>query len=57
MLLEDNQERAEYELACNIISKFQENSIDISEFQEMVSKRIAYLNNDLQVRINEIYKN
>lgn len=57
MLLEDNQERAEYELACNIISKFQENSIDISEFQEMVSKRIAYLNNDLQVKINEIYKN
>ena len=57
MLLEDNQERSEYELACSILSKFQENSIDISEFQDMVIKRVSYLNSDLQMKINEIYKN
>lgn len=39
MLLEDNQEISEYEFACNLIKLLNENSIDISEFHEIVQVR------------------
>jgi len=57
MLLEDNQEPAEYEFAFNILSMLNENSIDVSEFQEVVQLRIKSVNNDLQSKIIQIYAN
>lgn len=57
MLLEDNQETAEYEFAFNILSMLNKNSIDIREFQELVQLRIKSVNNDLQFKITQIYAN
>lgn len=57
MLLEDNQETAEYEFAFNILSMLNENSIDVKEFQEVVRLRVKFVNNDLQSRITQIYAN
>ncbi len=57
MLLEDNQESAEYEFACNIISLLKDNSIDVNEFQDTVQPRLNFVNNNLQNKINQIYAN
>lgn len=57
MLLEDNQETAEYEFAFNILSMLNKNSIDVKEFQEVVQLRIKSVNNDLQSKITQIYAN
>lgn len=39
MLLEDNQETSEYEFACNLLKLLNENSVVISEFQEIAQER------------------
>lgn len=57
MLLEDNQETAEYEFAFNILSLLNENSIDVKEFQEVVQLRVKSVNSDLQSKIAQIYVN
>lgn len=55
LLLEDNQEAAEYEFACSMISLLNENSVDIQEFQEATKLRLSFVSNNLQAKINEIY--
>lgn len=57
MLLEDNQEAAEYEFACNIISLLKDSSVDVNEFQERVQLRLNFVNSNLQNKINQIYAN
>ena len=57
MLLEDNQEAAEYEFACNIISLLTDSSVDVNEFQERVQLRLNFVNSNLQNKINQIYAN
>lgn len=57
ILLEDSQEPAEYEFACNLVSLLNDNSIEVQEFQEAIQLRLNNINNNLRTKMNEIYTN
>ncbi|MEE3350231.1 MAG: P-loop NTPase fold protein [Candidatus Gastranaerophilaceae bacterium] len=57
MLLEDSQEPAEYEFACNLVSLLSDNSIDVKDFQKAVLLRLNNINSNLRTKMNEIFTN
>ena len=57
MLLEDSQEPAEYEFACNLVSLLNDNSIDVKDFQEAVLLRLNNINSNLRTKMDKIYTN
>lgn len=55
MLLEDNQETSEYEFACNLLKLLNENSIVISEFQEIIQERKGSLNSASSQLVTQLF--
>ncbi len=55
MLLEDNQETSEYEFACNLLKLLNENSIVISEFQEIVQERKGSFNSASSQLVTQLF--
>lgn len=55
-LIEDSQEPAEYEFACNIISLLHNNSVLVKEFQDSIKKILKFVSNNSQNEMNLIYE-
>lgn len=55
MLLGDNQETSEYEFACNLLKLLNENSIIISEFQEIIQERKGSFNSASSQLVTQLF--